>query len=88
MDGIAEAAVFGVDDPRWGEAVNVAVVPAPDAQVDPDAVVSFVKSRLAPYKAPKHVHVVSELPRTASHKIMRHVLRERFNTPHEGAPNA
>lgn len=85
LDGVIDAAAFGVDDPRWGEAVSVALVLEPGAAVDAAAVIEHVKSRLAPFKAPKHVHIVSNLPRTASQKVMRHVLRERFSQPQQGA---
>ncbi|TQS41921.1 class I adenylate-forming enzyme family protein [Cryptosporangium phraense] len=78
-DGVAEVAVFGVSHPRWGETVTAAVVPRPGAVVDPSALETLVRSRLASYKKPTAIHVVESLPRTASLKVQKDELRKRFD---------
>lgn len=75
---VAEAAFVGVPDTKWIEAVTAYVVPAPDADTDalPGTLVDHVKDHLAPFKVPKAVHLVEELPRNASGKILKRTLRE------------
>ena len=84
LDVISEAAVIAVPDPQWGEVGLAYVVPVPGAHVDPDAVLAHVRSRLARYKAPKQVIVAETLPRTASGKLQKNVLRERLLKEMEG----
>ena len=76
--GVVEAAVIGVADDKWIEAVTAFVVPAPDTdtQALPELLVEHVRERLAPFKVPKTVRVVSELPRNASGKILKRELRD------------
>jgi long-chain acyl-CoA synthetase len=78
VTGVAEVAVFGVADDRWGQRVCAAVVPAPGA--DPDAVVAacveHASGHLAGYKRPKQYEVVAALPRTATGKVRRLALPE------------
>jgi long-chain acyl-CoA synthetase len=69
--GVAEAVVFGVPDADWGERVEAAVVLHPGHRVRPHELVREVRRELAPAKVPKTVHVVGELPRTATGKIRR-----------------
>ena len=77
MAGVAESAVVGVPHPDFGE-VGVAVVTAkPGAVVDPDAVVSALKSRLANFKIPKRCFVVEELPRNTMGKVQKNLLRDQ-----------
>ena len=78
LDEVSEAAVIAVPDAQWGEVGLAAVVPVPGANVDPDKVIAHVKSRLARYKAPKQVIVTDRLPRTASGKLQKNVLREQL----------
>lgn len=78
MDDIAEAAVFGLPDDRWGEAVSAAVVLRPGSTATADEVRDFARSQLAGYKKPVNVFFVDELPRNASMKVMKHVLKERL----------
>ncbi|WP_150238380.1 class I adenylate-forming enzyme family protein [Nocardiopsis quinghaiensis] len=78
MDEVADAAVFGLPDDHWGEAVSAAVVRAAGATVDEETVRAFARSRLAGYKKPVNVFFVDELPRNASLKVMKHVLKEQF----------
>ncbi|WP_017609008.1 fatty acyl-CoA synthetase [Nocardiopsis xinjiangensis] len=75
---VAEAAVVGVPDTKWIEAVTAYVVPTPDAGTDalPGTLTDHVKDHLAPFKVPKAVHLVEELPRNASGKILKRTLRE------------
>jgi fatty-acyl-CoA synthase len=74
---VAEVAVIGVPDERWIEAV-VAVVVLSDSSVTGDDVLEYGRERLARFKAPKQVHVVDELPKNASGKLLKRVLRDEF----------
>ena len=76
---VAEVAVLGVPDERWGEELAAVVRPAPghDAVTEQE-LRSFVRERLAPQKAPKRWAFLDELPLTPSGKIQKYVLRERF----------
>jgi fatty-acyl-CoA synthase len=72
---VAEAAVVGVADEKWGEVGRVFVVCRPGADLHPDELRHFLRDRLAGYKVPVYVDVVDALPRTASGKIRKAVLR-------------
>lgn len=77
--GVREVAVVGVPDDRWGELVVACLVLAPgaeEAEVVP-RLDERSRARLAPHERPRRWVVLPELPRTASSKVQRHVLRER-----------
>ncbi|MFF4440841.1 acyl-CoA synthetase [Streptomyces sp. NPDC001621] len=75
-EAVAEAAVIGLPDERWIEAVTAVVVAR--GEVTEDQLITHVKERLTAFKAPKKVLFVPELPRNASGKILKRDLRERF----------
>ena len=72
---IAEAAVIGIADERWGEVGRAFVVLKPGRVVDPGALASHCGARIARYKVPKEFLLTEALPRTASGKIRKHILR-------------
>ena len=74
---VREAAVVGVPDEYRGETVKAFVSLKPGEQVEPEALISFCKERMAAYKYPRLVEVVDELPKTATGKILRRELRDR-----------
>ncbi|MEN9934828.1 MAG: acyl-CoA synthetase [Chloroflexota bacterium] len=75
---VAEAAVVGVPDPKWGE-VGLAVVAAlPEAVLDADDLLGFCRERLARYKIPRAVVFTPSLPKTAAGKVDKQELRERY----------
>jgi malonyl-CoA/methylmalonyl-CoA synthetase len=77
--GVADCAVVGVADPEWGDRVCAAVVAeAGEAAVLPDALRAFARERLAPYKVPKSVLLVDELPRNAMGKVTKSEVRRLF----------
>ena len=76
LEGVAEAVVFGVPDEEWGERLVAAVTPEGDADPDSTALRQALRSELAPPKVPKQLHVVAELPRTATGKVRRTDLPE------------
>jgi acyl-CoA synthetase (AMP-forming)/AMP-acid ligase II len=76
--GVSEAAVVGIPDEVWGEAVHAFVIPCNGAAFSEGELKQFCKQRLAPYKAPKVVHVVADLPTTGIGKIARRQVREQF----------
>ncbi|MCK8432771.1 long-chain fatty acid--CoA ligase [Streptomyces sp. D2-8] len=75
---IAECAVIGVPDDKWGEVPRAVVVPREGAALDPDEVLASLAGRLAKYKIPKSVVVADELPRTASGKLLKSRVRTRY----------
>jgi fatty-acyl-CoA synthase len=72
---VQEAAVVGLPDPRWGEAPHAFVVLKPAAVATADELREFTRERLAHFKAPHTVTFVNELPKTATGKIQKYVLR-------------
>ncbi|MFE3493451.1 fatty acyl-CoA synthetase [Streptomyces sp. NPDC059175] len=75
---VAEAAVIGLPDDRWIEAVTAVVVRRDE--VTEDRLLDHARQRLAGFKAPKRIHFVDSLPRNASGKILKRELRDRFAT--------
>ena len=72
---VQEVAVVGMPDERWGEAPHAFVVLKPGGQATGEELIAFTRERLAHFKAPKTVHFVAELPKTATGKIQKYVLR-------------
>jgi acyl-CoA synthetase (AMP-forming)/AMP-acid ligase II len=75
---VAECCVFGMDDPKWGEAIHAAVVLVPGEFVDVNELIAFVKAELDSVKAPKVIDFVPELPRNAAGKVSRAGVRAIF----------
>lgn len=75
---VAEAAAIGLPDARWGEAVAVVVVPREGLDIDPADLRAHCKAHLAGFKVPKEFIVADALPKTATGKITKHIIRERF----------
>lgn len=80
LPGITGVAVIGIPDDRWGEVPLAVVTIAPGAQVDTAAVRAHLDGQVARYKLPKDVVIVDALPRTASGKVIKAELRERFSS--------
>ncbi|HYY88983.1 MAG TPA: long-chain-fatty-acid--CoA ligase [Chloroflexota bacterium] len=72
---VLEAAVVGLPDDKWGEAPHAFVVLKPGATAEPDDLRQFTRERLAHFKTPHSVQFVDELPKTATGKIQKYVLR-------------
>jgi fatty-acyl-CoA synthase len=77
---VMEAAVVGVPDEKWGERVVAFVIPRPGIAPDPKELDLHCRDHLASYKCPKEYRVVEDLPRTSTGKILKRVLRERWET--------
>jgi len=75
LEGIAEVAVFGVPDEKWGEVGHMVIVTSTGHETDRETVLAFLEPRLARYKLPKHISFIQELPRTGSGKVMKATLR-------------
>jgi malonyl-CoA/methylmalonyl-CoA synthetase len=81
LPGVEESAAFGIPHADLGEALTVAIVTRPGAQVTEAGVIAHVKGKLANYKVPKRVVFVSELPRNAMGKVLKAELRKSYGKP-------
>lgn len=75
---IADVAVIGVADARWGEVPLAVVVEASGVEVDVAEIAAFCRGKLASFKIPKHIEYVAMLPRNPSGKVLKKSLREQF----------
>jgi acyl-CoA synthetase (AMP-forming)/AMP-acid ligase II len=83
--GVVEAAVIGVPDAVFGEAVAAFVEPAGDARLAPEALIEHCRAHLASYKKPRHLFFIEALPRNSTGKVLKNELRTlaatRLNRP-------
>lgn len=74
---VVEVGVIGVPDPVRGQIAKAFVVLKPGSSTTPEALIEFCRNKIATYKLPREVVLVNQLPRTATGKLLRRVLREK-----------
>jgi long-chain acyl-CoA synthetase len=91
-ESVLEAATIGVPHPSRGEIVKSFVVPKPGREITADEILRFCREQLAPYKVPREIEFLSELPKSSVLKVLRRELRDRevlkraFPEPVPGQP--
>lgn len=77
MEGVEEAIVIGVPDDYRGETVKAFIKPIDGYTLSIEEILQFAKDHLAPFKAPKEVEILAELPKSSVGKLLRRVLRDQ-----------
>jgi fatty-acyl-CoA synthase len=74
---VAEAAVVGLPDPKYGEVVSAWVVPRPGASITAEGLLDHCRGKIAHFKIPHYIQVVDQLPRTVTGKVRKHMIRDQ-----------
>ncbi|SDL64465.1 long-chain-fatty-acid--CoA ligase [Maricaulis salignorans] len=80
---VSEVAIVGVPDKKWGETIKAVVALKPGAHVTEQELIALTRAELASYKCPTSVDFVDSLPRNASGKILKRVIRDAYWTGHD-----
>jgi malonyl-CoA/methylmalonyl-CoA synthetase len=72
--------VIGIPHPDFGEAVLAVVVGKPGVKLNAESMISDLKGKIANFKVPKRIVIVSELPRNAMGKVQKNVLRQSYSS--------
>lgn len=76
---VLDAAIIGLPDEVWGEAVCAIIVPKPGMTIDEQELKNFCRQKLAGFKIPRRIFIEEQLPRNASGKILKYQLRQKMN---------
>ncbi len=76
--GVADVAVFGIPHPEWGQEIKAVVEPVPGSSLTEELVLAFAAEHLAKFKLPRSVDFVDALPREASGKLKKRLLRDPY----------
>ncbi|MCL5886585.1 MAG: AMP-binding protein [Actinobacteria bacterium] len=84
-EGIMEVVVIGLPHDRWGEAITAVAICREGVTLDPEQVIAKTKEIIASFKAPKAIIFVDQMPRTATGKVQKHLLRKEYKDYYQGS---